>query len=708
MNHTKIVFWLNICLIVGMSQSLIGKDYISYYDRKPMPLEDFVYRTVGKSYSVESDFIDEQQSAHIALGDKDKDAAPKKTDDKDNQQNDSDHAAQSQPNQIQYAPAINDLPFADSRPTNHQAVEIRSIPKNEKSDESFEESEYVHVEDRYRGTSHSDVASLDNHTTHTPTSTYVYHSKENLNPGPAEFYFTTNKDPASEPVEKVKNSAEQNVDTNSQSDKINSDTESTKPDTDEPTENSPDLSMHQIKPMTLETPAKNEKPTLPKNENPTRPKSNERLENEKNLPPTYPEIAMTEKIPAELKNSDLEQDKDSSESKDSPLEHEKESPALKNSELEKVKELSESKDSELKKDVDLVAYAGELDRRSLGCTNPPERTLRCDDEDSNLFEGICFDNSCRDYCGLPEFCLFIDYTLGKGVGYPTGYTSIGLWSALNSNRDSQFQPFIDLRGHVLNNGQKAANIGLGARYLSTCLNTIFGASVYYDYREGFLGHYNQIGVGAEILGKCWDFRINGYIPVGKRDNLTCCLFEDYDGDYFALFLKKERSLGGFDAEVGAFLRRKDPCCCCDFDVYAAIGPYYFSTNCGPNVFGGQARLAVGWLNCINVEVIATSDRVFHERVQGRFELCIPLGGNWCCWGAGKEDCGNCSCWPRCVDCLRVERREIIVLDDCCEWETNYLRSSSQEFSNWGSDREFRFSDDFESGSFSRSRSSNSR
>ena len=96
----------------------------------------------------------------------------------------------------------------------------------------------------------------------------------------------------------------------------------------------------------------------------------------------------------------------------------------------------------------------------------------------------------------------------KGVGYNQGYTTLEGFFTVPSLIETQSVPFLDLRGHVFNDGKFAANAGLGFRYLTS---RIWGINAYYDYRNTRRMHYNQVSLGLESLGERWDFRANGYL-----------------------------------------------------------------------------------------------------------------------------------------------------------------------------------------------------
>ena len=64
----------------------------------------------------------------------------------------------------------------------------------------------------------------------------------------------------------------------------------------------------------------------------------------------------------------------------------------------------------------------------------------------------------------------------KGVGYLHGYTTIeGFLSPYEPFKENWI-PFVDLRGHVLNDGRFATNAGIGVRYLDFWSNRIWGTN----------------------------------------------------------------------------------------------------------------------------------------------------------------------------------------------------------------------------------------
>ena len=73
------------------------------------------------------------------------------------------------------------------------------------------------------------------------------------------------------------------------------------------------------------------------------------------------------------------------------------------------------------------------------------------------------------------------YTTPKGIGYNQGYSTLEGFFAPRTLFRETWLPFLDVRGHILDNGKFATNAGFGLRYLSQA--RIWGINSYYDYRN---------------------------------------------------------------------------------------------------------------------------------------------------------------------------------------------------------------------------------
>ncbi len=217
----------------------------------------------------------------------------------------------------------------------------------------------------------------------------------------------------------------------------------------------------------------------------------------------------------------------------------------------------------------------------------------------------------------------IGYRAPKGFGYDEGYTSFSTF--LSPSGERPFQPFIDLRGHVFNDGRWAANAGLGGRY--ACEYGILGLNAYYDYRDSKeLGSQNQVGGGLELLGKYVDLRINGYAPIGKTTKKECPCFDHFACNTAIARQVVAASLADIDGEIGMYI----PGVSKWVDLYAAIGPYYLfekqvdGATLGGK-WGGRGRVSLKVYDGITIGGDITYDPIFNTRAQGWISLSFPFG-----------------------------------------------------------------------------------
>lgn len=220
---------------------------------------------------------------------------------------------------------------------------------------------------------------------------------------------------------------------------------------------------------------------------------------------------------------------------------------------------------------------------------------------------------------------------GGGIGYENGYTTL---EAFLASDPCQWTAFLDARGHIFNNGRWAANAGGGLRGLWN--HRVYGINAYYDFRNTSHLHSNQVGVGLETLGEWWDFRLNGYLPVGtKRSDPYSTHIKGFSGHHLLLSQKFQSAMRGGDAEFGVHFG----------NFYVGAGPYYFN----PGTWGGKARIVGTFRDILALELSNSYDRTFHNKFQGQIAINIPFG----------ESCGCCKLHDRMVQ--PVGRQEIIVI-----------------------------------------------
>ncbi|WP_336082426.1 inverse autotransporter beta domain-containing protein [Thalassospira sp. CH_XMU1448-2] len=147
----------------------------------------------------------------------------------------------------------------------------------------------------------------------------------------------------------------------------------------------------------------------------------------------------------------------------------------------------------------------------------------------------------------PKWGPHIDLEGKAGTDRNLGETD--LFIPLSQDDETLF--FTNLRARMDDNDSREGNFGLGVRHmLDSGWN--LGGITYFDRRKSPMGNmFNQLTFGAEALSMDWDLRANAYVPVGRtshdEDSLSTATIS---GASIIFHGGEERSLGGFDAEIG--------------------------------------------------------------------------------------------------------------------------------------------------------------
>ncbi|MCB1108149.1 MAG: inverse autotransporter beta domain-containing protein, partial [Chlamydiia bacterium] len=225
----------------------------------------------------------------------------------------------------------------------------------------------------------------------------------------------------------------------------------------------------------------------------------------------------------------------------------------------------------------------------------------------------------------------------NGIGYNTGYTTAELFLA--PKWKNNLLPFLDLRGHVFDNGKFATNAGLGLRY--NWSDFTLGGNFYYDFREANNLNPHQLGAGLEFLWKYLDARINGYGPIANTQYENTPQFVKFSG-HSAIFNRRlKAALPMIEGELGfpmPFGKR-----CGNWDLYGALGPYYLfkKTVNGSELgkaAGGQGRVELNLVDSYKMTALATYDKIFKWTVQGAFAVNFPF--------RKRKDTANSLCLAR--------------------------------------------------------------
>jgi hypothetical protein len=156
------------------------------------------------------------------------------------------------------------------------------------------------------------------------------------------------------------------------------------------------------------------------------------------------------------------------------------------------------------------------------------------------------------------------------------------------------------------------------------------------------------------LGELWDFRINSYLPFGKKKSDYYHLhFKEFKGHYAYLDHKFEFAMKGVNAEVGWHL------ICKNIPLYVAAGPYYLEGQ-GNVAWGGEARLSLDVWNYMRLEGMTSYDNQFKWIAQGQISVIFPLGSKKENPAKRNRVCKRTTIAECAVQ--RVDRMEIIPID----------------------------------------------
>lgn len=178
-----------------------------------------------------------------------------------------------------------------------------------------------------------------------------------------------------------------------------------------------------------------------------------------------------------------------------------------------------------------------------------------------------------------------------------------------------------------NEGNVGGSLVLGHRFYSQSHNRIFGGYVAFDSRETDNNTFHQLGLGLESLGETWDFRINGYIPLGdsrqladeRRFDTGFDISSGFEENLLVLSSRREQQINrlyeaalfGLDAEAGVKLAEWDDG---DGDLRAFGGVYFYDAIGTDSTLGWRLRLEARPTQNLRVGLALQNDDIFGTNV----------------------------------------------------------------------------------------------
>lgn len=172
-----------------------------------------------------------------------------------------------------------------------------------------------------------------------------------------------------------------------------------------------------------------------------------------------------------------------------------------------------------------------------------------------------------------------------------------------------------------------ASLGLGYRQIVND-KVLLGAYVLGDYSHTALGHKNYVvSPGIEALGRIWEFRANGYIPLknkewqqsGWADQFGNYNYIEMQGHtrYDAIFTYYEETGPGGDAELGRKLF-----CIHNILVKGYINSYYYHMQHNDSILGAGAKITIEPSTYLKFAVAGSYDKHNRTVIMGSAELSL--------------------------------------------------------------------------------------
>lgn len=197
-----------------------------------------------------------------------------------------------------------------------------------------------------------------------------------------------------------------------------------------------------------------------------------------------------------------------------------------------------------------------------------------------------------------------------------------------------------LQGRLLldTTSELGASLLMGYRAYNADQRRIYGGYLGYDHRNTGESAFHQLGLGLESLGEIWDFRINGYLPLGDtrreidRTVVGSSVQQSgafgFRGNFLEAAARSQRlenrtfesALAAVDVEAGARIAKLNDQ---GGDVRAYGGVYYLSGQGTESTLGFRFRVASRPLDNLALGFGVQHDGIFGTQVLFNAQLSFP-------------------------------------------------------------------------------------
>lgn len=176
--------------------------------------------------------------------------------------------------------------------------------------------------------------------------------------------------------------------------------------------------------------------------------------------------------------------------------------------------------------------------------------------------------------------------------------------------------FLESNYHLEDDGQFVSSVGVGFREHIPGKDVILGVNAFYDSIDSFRdNHFDQLGMGAEMLTRWVDARLNYYLP---DNNVFVTDTYHSRGNSYSRY---ESGIEGFDLEVGFLIPGLDRY----VETRVFAGYYRYNNPWGRDWEGFKARLEARLLPCLTANVAYWDDTyLMGGHWTGEVRVTLPL------------------------------------------------------------------------------------